>query len=338
MNKKDLIVLAEDIIEGKIPGNKKYKELLSIPDQDVFNILVGADIIRDFYFGRKVHLCTICNGKSGKCSEDCGFCSQSAFSKTDAPVYPLMGIKELKEGGVRAYETPINRYSIVTTGKGLPRDEVKVVADALAELDREKIGRCASLGVLEPEDIKVLKNAGITRYHHNLEVCKSFFPRVCTTHTYEERVNSILAAQKLGLELCSGGIFGIGETDDHILELALALRELNVDAVPINFLIPIKGTPFGSFNKLKPLRCLKIIAFFRYFLPDREIIVCGGREENLGELHPMIFYAGASGVMTGNYLTTEGRTLEKDLEMIDTLGFSVREKEVLSDRKNIFKG
>ncbi|MDB9822740.1 biotin synthase BioB [Deltaproteobacteria bacterium] len=326
MDRKELLSLAENILDEKKPDNNIYKELLSIPERDVFSMLYGADIIRDFYFGREVHLCTICNGKSGRCSEDCRFCSQSAFSVTDATAYPLMGKKELQKGGIKAGETLINRYSIVTTGKGLPSREVKAVAEAMAELDQYKIGRCASLGVLEADDLQILKSAGVRRYHHNLETSKSYFPQFCTTHTYEERVNTILSAQKLGFEICSGGIFGIGETDDHILELAIALREMNIDSVPINFLVPIKGTPFESMNNLTPLRCLKIIAFFRYFLPGKEIIICGGREYNLGDLHPMIFYAGASGIMTGNYLTTEGRSLEKDLEMLDILGFTVREK------------
>ena len=326
MDKKEFFSLAEDSIEGKIPDNDTYKGLLMIPDHEVSGMLCGADMIREHYFKKEVHLCTICNGKSGKCSEDCGFCSQSAFSKTDSPVYPLMKKEDLQRGGLYASQTPINRYSIVTTGKRLPKKEVSAVADAMAELPGKSIGKCASLGIIDYEDMQLLKSAGVNRYHHNLEACKSFFSRICTTHGYEERVNTILAAKESGLELCSGGIFGLGEGPEHILELAVALKELGVDSVPINFLTPIKGTPFESFHNLTPLRCLKIIAFFRYFLPDKEIIICGGREQNLGELHPIIFYAGASGIMTGNYLTTEGRTLDKDLEMIESLGFAVRKK------------
>jgi len=326
MDRKKLLALAEDIIDGKFPDDSIYKEILFIPDHEIFNLFHGADIIRNFYFGREVHLCTICNGKSGRCSEDCGFCSQSAFSKTNAPIYPLMEKEDLQKVGLYASETPINRYSVVTTGKGLPSREVRAVAEAMAEIDRKKIGKCASLGVLGKDDLQLLRNADVSRYHHNLETCKNYFPQVCTTHNYEERVKTILSAQDLGFEICSGGIFGIGETNDHILELAIALRELDVDSIPINFLTPIKGTPFESFHNLTPLLCLKIIAFFRYFLPGKEIIICGGREYNLGELHPMVFYAGASGIMTGNYLTTEGRTLDNDLKMIDTLKFYIRNK------------
>jgi biotin synthase len=245
---------------------------------------------------------------------------------TEASTYPLMDKKSLQKGGFYACETTINRYSIVTTGKGLPHGEVKAVAQAMAEFDSGKIGKCASLGILERDDLKLLKSAGVNRYHHNLETCESYFSQVCTTHTYQERVKTIISAQDLGLEICSGGIFGIGETNEHILELAIALRDLDVDSVPINFLIPIKGTPFEYMHNLTPFRCLKIIAFFRYFLPTKEIIICGGRGHNIRELHPMIFYAGASGIMTGNYLTTEGRLLDDDLEMMDSLGFVVREK------------
>jgi biotin synthase len=328
MNRKELYKFAEDVIEGKISNDEHYKNLLMIPDRDIMGLLNGADFIREHYYGNRIHLCAITNGKSGKCSEDCGFCSQSAFSKTDAPVYPLMSKDELNEGGKRASETMINRFSIVTTGKRLPKKEVESVAAAMAELDSAKIGKCVSLGILEAEDFQILKEAGVNRYHHNLEACRSYFPQVCSTHSYEERIQTIKEARKAGMSLCVGAIFGIGETIDHILDLAIALKELDVDSVPINFLVPVEGTPFSQFHYLTPLFCLKIIAFFRYFLPDKEIRICGGREYNLGELHPLVFYAGASAIMTGNYLTTEGRTLEKDLEMIERLGFSVREKGV----------
>lgn len=326
MNKKEFLSLAEDTINNRPPGKAACKEILQTPDADILGLLNGADLIRDHYFGKEIHLCTICNGKSGRCSEDCRFCSQSAFYKTDAPNYPIMERDELAQGGIHASDSPINRYSIVTTGRGLPKDEVKMVAEAMKTLDGSKIGRCVSLGILNEEDLMTLMDAGVNRYHHNLEASRGYFNEVCTTHTYEDRVDTIRSAKRLGMEVCAGGILGIGETDDHIIELALDLRELNVDSIPINFLIPIKGTPFESMHNLTPMKCLKIIALFRYVLPDKEIIICGGRDYNLGELHAMVFYAGASGIMTGNYLTREGRTLEKDLDMISILGFSARRK------------
>ena len=325
-NRKYYIELAKEIIDGNIPENNIIKKILSAPDSEISAVLAGADLIRENYFGREIHLCTICNGKSGKCSEDCKFCSQSSFSKTEAPVYRLLEKKELVKGGVYACRTPINRYSIVTTGKGLPREDVAGVSEAMADIDNDRIKKCVSLGILKEDELRTLYNSGVTRYHHNLEAAKSLFSSVCTTHTYGERINTVLEAKKIGMEICSGGIFGIGESNDQILELAIELKDLNVDSVPVNFLVPVKGTPYESMKRLTPLKCLKIISFFRYFLPGKEIIICGGREDNLGELHPLVFYAGASGIMTGNYLTTQGRSFEKDIEMIKIMGFAVRKK------------
>ncbi len=326
MDRKTLFTLAEDIISGNTPDINVYEELANIPDRDALMLLPGADMIRDFHFGREIHFCCICNGKSGRCSEDCNFCSQSTHAKTDAPIYPLLDKTQLKEGGLRAAPTPINRYSIVTSGKGLPKIEVEAIAEALSELNRSQISTCASLGILNSDDFQILKKAGVSRYHHNLETAESHFPQMCTTHTYQERVDTILAAKEAGLSVCAGGVFGIGETDDQVLELALALKELDVDAIPLNFLVPIEGTQAENHDELTPMRCLKIISIFRYVLPKKEILVCGGREANLKELHLLIFHAGASGMMTGDYLTTTGRTLQKDLELIEMLGFVPKKK------------
>ncbi len=326
MDRKTLFTLAEDIINGNPPDIKVYEALAITPDCDAFMLLPGADMIRDFYFGREIHLCYISNGKSGRCSEDCSFCSQSAFARTDASVYPLMEKRELQAGGLWASETPINRYSIVTSGKRLPKEEVLTIAEALVELDLNKISTCASLGILDSDDFETLRKAGVSRYHHNLETASSHFSQMCTTHTYQERIDTILAAKEAGLSVCAGGVFGIGESDDQVLELALTLRELDVDSIPLNFLVPIEGTQAENRNELTPLRCLKTISIFRYVLPKKEILICGGRGANLKELHPLIFHAGASGIMTGDYLTTSGRTLQKDLAMIEHLGVITRSK------------
>ena len=325
--KKELNILAGNILSGKPLGAEAYRIIVDTSAQDVHMLMAGADRIRKAHFGSEIHLCTICNGKSGKCSENCTFCSQSASSKTNVSVYPLLNKEKLMAGGEYAFETPINRYSVVTSGRGLPSHEVAAVAQALGALDPERIKTCASLGILGPEDFRVLKKAGVSRYHHNLETAKSHFSNMCGTHTYEERVNCVLNAKREGLSVCSGGIFGIGETDEQVLELALALKDLNVDAVPINFLVPIEGTPMAHYPKVSPVRCFKIISLFRYVLPDTNILVCGGREAGLGDRHSLIFEAGANGMMTGNYLTTDGRTLQKDLEMLNELGLKVREKK-----------
>ena len=326
MDRKELFDLAIDIINGNIPDDAIYMELANIPARDAFNLLPGADMIRDFHFGRQLHLCAICNGKSGRCSEDCSFCAQSSFAKTDTPVYPLMSKEELREGGMQAANTPINRYSVVTSGKRLPKQEIIAVADALSDLTKENIDTCASLGILDSDDFAVLKEAGVSRYHHNLETAKSHFDQMCTTHTFQERIDTIMNAKNAGLSVCSGGVFGIGEIDEQVLELALQLRELDVDCIPLNFLVPIEGTSLKNRHELTPMRCLKIISIFRYVLPNKEILICGGREDNLRNLHPFIFYAGASGIMTGNYLTTSGRTLQKDLDLIEELEFTTRNK------------
>jgi len=326
MRSKESLALAESIIAGAVPDARACTALADVPDGEVFHLLAGADLIREHFFGGAIHICTICNGKSGRCSEDCTFCSQSVFSKTDVPVYPLLSGEELRKGARYAAESPVNRYSIVTSGKGLSRGEVAAVAEAIASMEHGKVGYCGSLGILGRDDFEILRKAGMTRYHHNLETSRSHFDRICSTHSYQERIDTIRAAREAGLSICSGGIFGIGETDEQVLELALTLKELEVDAVPVNFLIPIKGTSMEGRRELTPLRCLKIIALFRYVLPDKDILVCGGREANLQELHPLIFFAGASGIMTGNYLTTTGRAIDHDMRMLDHLNFTARKQ------------
>ncbi len=320
----DYIDIAEQIVADKSIEQDVYQALSQTHQEDVFSMMAGANIIRDAFFKNQVHLCTICNGKSGRCSEDCTFCSQSKFVDTDIDIYPLLSKKELQKGAIEAAESPINRYSVVTSGKGLPENEIEKIAQAFVELDDKKVDFCVSLGILESDDFKTLKNAGISRYHHNLETARSHFDKICTTHTFQDRVNTIQAAKKAGMSVCAGGLFGTGETDEQVLELALELKDLDVDAVPINFLTAIKGTPLESKDVLTPLKCLKIIALFRYVLPQKDLLICGGRLNNLKMMHPMIFHAGASGLMTGSYLTTKGNQLDDDLEMIHQLGFEVR--------------
>jgi biotin synthase len=325
MEKEDFLSLAESILDGTRPQVAEYRALAETPLENVFEMLCGADRIRERYFGKKVHLCTICNAKSGRCSEDCVFCSQSSSASTDAPVYPLITGEGMKAGALEAIKAGINRYSIVTSGKRLPKKEVASVAKVFREVDSKMVKLCCSLGTIDGEDLSLLKEAGMTRYHHNLETSESFFNEICTTHSYQERLDTIMAAKEQGLSLCVGGLFGMGETDEQALELAMTIRELDVDSVPLNFLSPIQGTKLENSKELVPLRCLKIISMFRYVLPDKDILICGGRGENLRELHPLVFYAGASGLMTGNYLTTKGRTYKEDLRMIEDLGFSLRE-------------
>lgn len=318
------IEIAKNIIDGQCPGNEIYRDLALTGDTDVFALMAGANLIRETFFHRDIHLCAICNAKSGMCSEDCKFCAQSKFHASDIDVYPLMPKAELQNGAYELMGTDVHRYSLVTTGKGLAGNEVRQVADSLGDLPSTGLSYCVSLGILEDGDMNYLKARGVGRYHHNLETCRSHFDAVCTSHTYDDRVNTIKRAKNAGLSVCSGGIFGVGESMLQVLELAFALKELQVDAVPVNFLFPIPGTCFEGKNNLTPLTCLKIISIMRYVLPDTDIIVCGGRIQNLKMLHPLIFQAGANGIMTGNYLTTRGNQLREDLEMIQQLGFKTR--------------
>lgn len=318
--------LARKISAGEPLTMEAARSLIRLPDEDALLLCPGADMLREARFGKSIHLCVICNGKSGRCSEDCSFCSQSAHAETGITAYPLLPVDELATRGKRLETTPVNRYSIVTSGRGLSKREIRTAAAAVSRIDRTKISACASLGIIDRDDLLTLKKAGLSRYHHNLESAASLFPQICTTHSFNERVRTIKRARRAGLSVCSGGIFGIGESEDQIVELAFTLKELNVDAVPVNFLVPVPGTTAGLMNHLNPMKCLKIIAFLRHLLPDKEIIICGGRENNLKDLHPFVFYAGASGIMTGDYLTTSGRRLEDDLALLETLGLKPRAK------------
>lgn len=315
----DLARLAEEVAAGLRPDSDTLYRLAALPDDRVLELAAGAGVIRRRFFGNRVRLCTIVNGKSGRCSEDCAFCAQSGFHHTGAPVYPLKSPEELVEAARRVAETPVGRYSIVTTGRGLPPAEVARLAEDYAAMPREGLNYCASLGILGPEDMARLRAAGVTRYHHNLETAESHFSRICTTHSFQERVDTIRAAKAAGMSVCSGGIFGLGETDAQVVELALTLRDLDVDAVPVNFLMPVAGTPMADMPAIRPWRCLKIIALLRYALPRADIIVAGGREARLGPLAGLVFHAGATGAITGNYLTTSGRRLEDDVALLADL-------------------
>ena len=324
---KKYLELAERISQSQPLTESEALDMARLEDGQVMSLLPGADFLRQRQFGKTVHLCTILNAKSGKCPEDCAFCSQSVYAKTEAPIFGLKSETEVLAGARLAEQGKINRYSVVTSGKGLGRREVGRLSSYFEKLKptQHETQYCASLGVLDDAEMNTLRAAGITRYHHNLEASRSYYPEICTTHSYDERVQTILAAKKAGMSVCAGGIFGIGESDDQVVEMAMHLRELDVDSIPVNFLMPIEGTRLMERNLLHitPLRCLKIIAMFRYILPNKHVLVCGGRMANLKDLHSLVFYAGASGIMTGNYLTEEGRTLAQDLRMITDLGYSV---------------
>lgn len=284
-----------------------------------------AGALRERHFGARVSLCVIINAKSGMCSEDCAFCSQAATSRASSPRYPLLGRDELVAAAQHAAAAGAARFSLVTSGRGLvSRREQEAVLEALTAIRRTtSIQVCVSLGIVDQEFLEELKAAGVYRYHHNLETAASFFPRICTTHTFAERVATIEAAQQAGLQVCGGGIFGLGESIAQRWELAQSLKELAVEAIPLNFLHPLPGTALEARSHLAPLEALQTIVAFRLFFPDRSLIICGGRQVTLRSLAPLIFAAGADALMTGDYLTTKGRLPEEDKQMLEDLGLKL---------------
>ena len=300
--------------------------VLRLPQADLWRLLDVTEEVRRRFKGEGIRLCSIVNAKSGLCSEDCSFCSQSIRSKASIPKYPLLPEEEMVRAAREAKERGAREFSIVASGLAMrSRAELERVGSAVERI-RDEVGleTCVSLGTLSGEQVSYLLSRGLRSVHHNLETSRSFFPSVCSTHDYEEDLRAVREAKAAGAWVCCGGIFGIGESEEDRVELAMTLRELAVDSIPVNFLNPVPGTPVEGKRELTPFCCLKIIAMMRLCHPGREIIVCGGREVNLRDLQGLIFAAGATGTMAGNYLTTRGRPAEEDLQMIRDLGLSLR--------------
>ncbi len=289
----------------------------------IVDLFALANRVREKFNGNKIDLCSIINAKSGACPEDCSFCAQSAHNKTDAGTYPLLNKKEILDAAGAAKEKGIKRFCIVTSGKKPSKKELDNICEYISGLRNIGLLPCATLGMLGMEELRQLKDAGLNRYHHNLETSESFFSEVCSTHTYRDKIKTIESAKSLGLSICSGGIFGLGESWDDRIEMAFALKEIGVDSVPVNFLTPVSGTPLGHRGLLNPMDALKIIAVFRLILPENEVRVCGGRPATLRDLNSQIFIAGANGLLTGGYLTTQGRSPEDDLQMIKDMGLEI---------------
>ncbi len=293
-------------------------------------LLARAGAVRRAVHGEEVSLCGITNAKSGRCPEDCGFCSQSAhFPEADAPVYPLMYAREMAEQAKAAEGAGAREFSIVCSGTRIAREsELETIEEALGLIRKESaVEPCASLGLVRKPELSRLQAAGLEHYHHNLETARSHFGNVCTTHTYDEQLETIRAAKELGLKLCSGGILGMGESPEQRVELAETLRDLGVDCVPMNFLNPRPGTPMAHLESITADECLAAVAVFRLMMPAAHIFVMGGREVNLGEKQNRIFEAGANGTMVGNYLTSAGRTPEQVVGMVEGQGLRLRGPE-----------
>jgi len=306
-------------------GVTKIKEtcfkLLDIP-LDQLKTMAGE--IRRKEFGNTIQLCSIVNAKSGLCSEDCRYCAQSAHYQTDVSCYPLKNANDIYKSAAKAASHGVGNFGIVTSGPALKENDLDHICGALEMICEDiVISPCASLGRLTLEQFNKLKASGLKRYHHNLETSKNFYPEICSTHTWDERVETVLLAKEAGLKVCSGGLFGLGESWEDRIDLAITLKKLDVDCIPINFLNAIPGTPLGDQVKLTPDEALKIVILYRYILPNKSVRVCGGRPAILGEREDEIYEAGANAVMTGDYLTAYGISPEHDIKKINELGFDI---------------
>jgi biotin synthase len=319
--------VSEQIMAGGVLTAGDALLLSEARDSDLYLLFAEASRIREHFKGNSASLCSIINAKSGRCPENCAFCAQSSAHTTNAQVYPLVDEEEIVSCAHSAEQNGARCYGIITSGTGIqPGAELEKICRAVRRIKAETgIDPSCSLGILDLKTALLLKEAGMVTYHHNLETSRSFFPSICTTHDYEDDVETIRSVKQAGLKVCCGGIFGLGENFSHRVELAETLRELDVDTVPINFLNPVEGTRLADADFLTPMECLKIIAIYRFMLPNKDLTVCGGREKNLRELQSWIFLAGASGMMTGNYLTTPGRAPEQDRQMLVDLGMTIGE-------------
>jgi len=314
--------VAERVLAGGVATPDEAARMLTAEGADTFDLFAAANRIREAFQGADIHLCSIVNAKSGRCSEDCGFCSQSAHFSSPIPEYALVSTEEVVRHAEAAKARGSQALGIVAAWRGLKQgkqlDEVLERIRAVAAV--EGVNADASLGLIEDPAIPaMLKEAGLVTYNHNLETSRRFFGEVCETHSYDDRIQTLRMLKQAGVHTCSGGIFGMGETREDRVELAFELRELDVDVIPMNFLNPMEGTPMADTPLLPPMECLRTVSMFRFVNPTKEIMLAGGREVNLRDLQPLMFVAGASASMAGHYLTSGGRETSSDWRMIKDL-------------------
>lgn len=292
---------------------------------DLTALMARAAAVRQTVFQNGLTSCAIINAKSGCCTENCAFCPQSVFATSAIETYPLVDADTMFMAAAEAESRGASRFGIVTSGRTIDDlSELETICRAVTRICAElTIKPCASLGILTFEQMVLLKNAGLDRYHHNLETAESHYEKICTTRTYADQLRTVRDAKRAGLSVCSGGIFGLGESREQRVEMFKTLQSELVDSVPVNFLNAIDGTHMAGRQDLNPLECLKIIAVARLMLPAQRIRICGGREHNLRDMQSWIFAAGADSVMIGHYLTTGGRTLDKDLQMFRDAGMNL---------------
>lgn len=316
---KELDRYIDCIAEG---GSLDFEEAMEMagqfPPEALFE---GADRLRRRLHGDVFDYCSIINARSGKCSENCSFCAQSSRYQTGIETYDKVDETEVLRQGRENEGHGVGRFSLVTAGRDVSEENLDEFAQMYERLgEKSDLFFCASMGFLTPEKAAKLVACGVRRYHCNLETCRSYFPKVCTTHTWEEKVETIKIARQAGMDICSGGIIGMGETQRHRLELAFELRDLGVYSIPINILTPIPGTPLANCPKLSVNEILTCIALFRFINPHAVIRLAGGRSQ-LGDEQYRCFLSGANGAIVGNYLTTAGNSIEEDMQMIESIGY-----------------
>jgi len=315
--------LAEKALRGELITIEEGLSILEANDDELLEIMAASFKVRKQYFGKKVKLNLIINAKSGLCPEDCGYCSQSIVSTAPVSKYPLLEKDTLVDGARKAMELKAGTYCIVASGRGPTNKELDQVVAAVKEIkETMPMKICTCLGILSDEQAMRLKDAGVDRYNHNLNTSAGNFNKITTTHSYEDRVSTVQNVKASGMSPCSGCIIGMGETNREIVEIAYALRELDADSIPVNFLNSIKGTPLENNKELNPRKCLKVLALFRFINPTKEIRISGGREVNLRSMQALGLYA-ANSVFVGDYLTTEGQEATADHQMIADMGFEV---------------
>ena len=319
----DLVDLTERVIAGSSPTKTESLAILQTPNEQLLDLLSAAYRIRHTYFGNTVRLQMLLNAKSGACQEDCHYCSQSSVSTADIDRYALVSPNDMLQGARRAAEAKAQRFCIVISGRSPLDREISQISTAVRQIKEEMpIQVCCSLGLLNEGQAKELKAAGVDRVNHNLNTSEAYHASICTTHTFTDRLTTLKNARAAGLELCSGGIIGMGEADEDLIDLAFSLRELDPDSIPLNMLHPVPGTPFEGQHQLTPRRCLKILCMFRFLHPQREIRAAGGREWNLRSLQPLSLYV-ADSLFVDGYLTTPGQPAAEVQNMIEDLGFTV---------------
>ncbi len=319
----EYVALAEKALRDEPLTREECHSVLNTSNDELLALLHAAFQVRSKYFGRTVRLQMLQNAKSGACQEDCHYCSQSSISTAPIERYSLLPQKQMMEGAKQAAASKAQRYCIVISGRSPLDREIDEIAGAVRSIKQEvPIQICCSLGLMSESQAKRLKAAGVDRVNHNLNTSEAFHASICTTHTFQDRLATIKNARAAGLEICSGGIVGMGESDEDLIELATALQDVKPDSIPLNMLTPVSGTPFEQVDNLTPQRCLKVLCLFRFLHPRTEIRIAGGREHNLRSLQPLALYP-ADSVFVNGYLTTPGAPAPEVWGMIEDLGFTI---------------